>query len=108
MLREVGYLKAVQRAVQARPLVFIPHNLSGLCVFVVTVIGGIPTEHGSIEKLLGVIWIMEVFETTVAHGLKPFYHLDVLKLMHILCGRPPCGESLESDCSSSKQFGTLT
>jgi hypothetical protein len=28
--------------------------------------------------LLGVIWIMEVFETTVAHGLKPFYRLDVL------------------------------
>jgi hypothetical protein len=27
------------------------HNLSGLCVFVVTVIGGIPTEHGS--KLRG-------------------------------------------------------
>jgi hypothetical protein len=71
---------------------------------VVTVVGGIPTEHGSIEKLLGVIWIMEVFETTVAHGLKRFYRLDVLKLTQMLCGRPPCGGPLESDCSSSKQL----
>ena len=69
-----------------------------------SIIGGIPTEHFSIKKLLGVIWIMEVFETTVAHGLKPFYRLNVLKLTQMLYVRPPCGRPLESDCSSSKQL----
>jgi len=49
-----------------------------LRVFIVTVIGCIPTEHASIEKLVGVIWIMEVHKTTVAHDLKPFYRMSVL------------------------------
>jgi hypothetical protein len=78
MLREVGYLKTVQRSVKSRPLVFIPYNLGGLSVFIVTVIGRIPTEHASMEELLGVIWIMEVLETTVAHDLEPFYRPSVL------------------------------
>jgi hypothetical protein len=70
MLREVRYLKTVQRAVESRSLVFIPHNLNGLRVLVIAVVGGVPAEHGSVEELLGVIGIVEVFEATVAHRAK--------------------------------------
>ena len=70
VLRVVVDLKPVQRAVKSGSFVFIPDYLLGLRVLIVAVIGGVPTEHRSVEELLGVIWIVEVFETTVAHCAK--------------------------------------
>lgn len=78
VLRKVGYLQTIQWAVETRPLVFIPYNLGGLRVFIVTVVGGVPAVYFSLKKSLGLIWIVEVSETAVAHAHNHFIPQDVL------------------------------